>query len=237
MLSTRPKTSFVSSIIISFSTQKQKWFKNSQQIVKAPNISSSNLNYFNSKGINYNLTKPKEILVVYSAHTTFHQYSSKTFPNNFKLQAKNFNLLIIKRSGRRTQGKNTLSCKTKIIHNENKNLPFTFFLFIIVLLLLPRRRRTRKISNTRKKNKSKTTLTQQSHLPNQILRQLLLPQPPIVPPPPPVLQSSLIHPLTLQFHWVRVASTIAKQRQSTRILTPTKSNQYILVSKKRKCWK
>ena len=107
----------------------------------------------NSKGINYNLTKPKEILVVYSAHPTFHQYSSKTFPTNFKLQAKNFNLLIIKRSGRRTQGKNTLSCKTKIIHNENKNLPFTFFLFIIVLLLLPRRRRTRKISNTRKKQK------------------------------------------------------------------------------------
>ena len=85
----------------------------------------------NSKGIDYNLTKPKEILVVYSAHPTFHQYSSKTFPTNFKLQAKNFNLSLVK-SGRRTQGKNESQspCKT-IKDNENKNLPFTFFFLLL----------------------------------------------------------------------------------------------------------
>ena len=72
----------------------------------------------NSKGINYNLTKPKEIFVVYSPHPTFHNYSSKIFP----LQAKILHLLQVKRN-RRIQDK----IITQMIKWWKQKLTFHFF--------------------------------------------------------------------------------------------------------------
>ena len=54
----------------------------------------------NQQGIDFNITKPKELGEIFKADPTFHKYSSKTFAQNFKTHANNYKVSLYKERGR-----------------------------------------------------------------------------------------------------------------------------------------